>query len=408
MGRKKDLLIRKDGRYKAVYNGKQFYGSTPTEARNKRDQYKAMVQGQGIINIRKDPVTVEEYAREWLPNNRGSIKANSYNKNAVHLDHLISRIGKKPLRMVTPVDIKGVYENCYAGCSKDYVNHAKSLYRSIFDSAIAEHLCLENPARSVVATIPSKAENGHHRAITPWERDVIHSMEDHPLQPVVMLLLYSGARPHEIYAFDPDRDVDFVAKTITLEVFGHIGVNGNEMYFDENGKNKRAHRTIALFPQLEQYLIGKHGYLIVPKNKGQLTVTAWRSAWRTYINACEKKINGCQKRWYGKRKCDKENLKKYDELVAQGKYQEAEQYRLPPWREFKVTPYDLRTSFCTFCRDSQVDINIVREWMGHTDLSMIARIYDQPTPERKKTALQKIVNDYNNQKRFNKVQKPTG
>ena len=230
-------------------------------------------------------------------------------------------------------------------------------------------------------------------------------MKDHPFQPTVMLLLYAGVRPHEIYDFDVDRDVDFNAKTITLTVFAHIGPDNNTLIFDGKGKTKLAKRTVALFPQLEQYLIGKHGRLIVPKKAEEMTLKVFTNAWKTYINACLRKINGCQKRWYGRRKCDQENLARFNELVAQGKHEEAEQYRLPPWKDFKITPYDMRASFCSYCRDKKIDINIVKEWMGHSDLKMIASIYDQPNNERKQQALQMIVDDYEKQtkgsQRFN-------
>jgi integrase len=102
-----------------------------------------------------------------------------------------------------------------------------------------------------------------------------------------------------------------------------------------------------------------------------VTVQAWRSAWESYVTEMETAINGCSERWYGEKR------------EHQGK-------ELPPFIRFTVKPYDLRHSFCTWCRDNGVEINTCVHWMGHADAKMILQIYDEFSTERSKSEAEKL------------------
>jgi integrase len=92
----------------------------------------------------------------------------------------------------------------------------------------------------------------------------------------------------------------------------------------------------------------------------------------------ERAINGCQKRWYGK-------TKEHKKLIAEGK-------PLPPWIPFTVTPYDLRHSFCTMCRDMKppIELHTVIKWMGHADATMVLKIYDSVNEDRDAAEAQRL------------------
>jgi integrase len=78
----------------------------------------------------------------------------------------------------------------------------------------------------------------------------------------------------------------------------------------------------------------------------------------------ETAINGVDRRWYGR-------TREHKAIIAAGG-------SLPEWVSFTVTPYDLRHSFATMCRDQQppIELHTVIEWMGHSDATMLLRIYD--------------------------------
>ena len=89
----------------------------------------------------------------------------------------------------------------------------------------------------------------------------------------------------------------------------------------------------------------------------------------------ETAINGIQKRWYGRTK--EQRAKK-------------EAGTLPAWIDFDIVPYTLRHAFCQMCRDSGVELNTCRRWMGHADTQMILRVYDAVSDDRSEQEREKV------------------
>ena len=374
-----------DGSYACCYNGMLFYGQTSEEAIRRREEFK------GLAKESKKP-TVYEYARRWLPVAKVGIRAHTYNGYATMMDYLVDVVGEKKLADVKPSDIKSVYSTHYIGYSDSHIRHARNLYTAMFDSAVDDGYIYSNPCRTKAAK-PHKGTAGTHRAITPEERYYIETT-DHPVRRIAMLMLYAGLRDGEAIPIDVDRDIDFVNKTIHVRYFRHI--EHGQAIVEMRGKTDRSVRDIKLFPQLEKVLDGHHGLAVSMQDGSVLSDSAWRSAWSGFVRAIERRMNGgCQKRWYGRRKEDLERKAKYDSLMAEGKKAEAEQYALPPWREFTVRPYDLRHSFCVMCRDLGIDIHVCMRWLSHSDPTMILRIYDHVSDERINAEFKKICDDYN-------------
>lgn len=364
--KKQHLKKRPDGRFRCKYNGMYFYGSTEAEALAARDAYKAAEKDGNVL---RPSVTVAEYAAAWLPIARPAVSPATYRGLAAHLDHLARQIGDVPIPDVKPLQIKAVYTSEYLGCSQSYILAAKQLYVALFDSAVENGLCRVNPARSKDSQ-PHRGASGGHRAITDQERYwITHLCTDHRCHGAVMAMLYAGLRPQEAKALHVDRDVDLSAGMITLHEFAHLDPENLQRYaYTDTGKTENATRSIPLFAPLRAALAGKHGYLITSAHGQLVTVQTWKVAWNSYVTNIETAINGCHKRWYGK-------TKEHRALLADGK-------ELPPWISFTVTPYDLRHSFCTWCRDHGVELNTCIKWMGHADAKMILQIYDSVSNAR--------------------------
>ena len=374
---------RADGRYKCYYQGKYFYGKTPKEAEKKREEYKRLIEE----GMQTRQVTVATYDSQWLPIAKVGIRSHTYNGYAKMLDYLNMEIGSKYLNAVKPTDIKRVFSKHFATFSGSHIRHAKNLYTAMFDAAMEDGYIRTNPCRARSAK-PHKGKDGTHREITEEERYLIETT-DHPLRPLVMTMLYAGLRNSEAMALDVDRDVDFEKKYVHVTHFRHVDTNAPTV--DECGKNDHARRDIKLFPQLEEALTGVHGLLISMHDGMPLSKIGWKRYWDSYVNTIERRINGCQKRWYGKRNCDIANRERYEKLMAEGKKLEAQEFLLPPWKSFTVRPYDLRHSFATWCRDHEIDILVCMRWMGHTDSTMILKIYDHVSPKREEKEFQKVL-----------------
>lgn len=322
---------------------------------------------------------VREYAEKWLERSYPNISPSTKQGLKTHLRMLINAIGDLPVAEVRPSDIKQIYSDKYKGLSNSYIKAAKQLYCSLFDSAVADGLILSNPARDRTAK-PHKGTVGGHRSITPQERQWIETLcTDHRAHPVAMAMLYAGLRPQEAKALNIDKDVDFVNETITVRETAHIDPdNGQKYAFTGMGKTERANRQIPLLPPLKDALTGKHGYLVTSAHGERVTRTTWRVLWNSYVAHMETAINGVDRRWYGR-------TKEHKKILADGG-------KLPEWIPFTVTPYDLRHTFATICRDMKppIEIHTVISWMGHADAKMILSVYDSVTDDRDKSEADRL------------------
>jgi integrase len=363
-GRRPHLTKRSDGRYRVKYKGKEFYGRSEDDAYDAMDAYIASL---GTTQITAQ--CVSDYALPWLRLTYPAVKDSTYTGLAIHMQHLVDSIGDKKLSEVVPSDVKTIYSEHYTGLSNSYIRSAKQLYCSLFDSAMADGLIRFNPARDKAAR-PHRGAKVKERILSPDERQWITTLcVNHRAWPAVMTMLYAGLRPQEVKALDIDRDVDFETNIITVRETAHV--DGQKYEFTDEMKTDWSLRKIPLFPPLKQALEGKHGYVITSSHGKPVTIQAWKSAWESYIFSMETAINGCQKRWYGKKK------------VHDG-------VELPPWKEFDIVPYTLRHAFCAFCRDSGVEINTCRRWMGHADAKMILKVYDSVSTDRSVNEAKKV------------------
>ena len=365
---------RADGRYVCRYKDQYFYSTDPDDCIRQREEFKEAERRGRIASY-----FVKEYALQWLDRSYPNIAPSTKNGLKTHLKTLINAIGDMPVAQVKPSDIKAIYSDKYNGLSNSYIKAAKQLYCSMFDSAVADGLILSNPARDRTAK-PHKGTYTGHRAITPQERTWIETLcTDHRAHPIAMTMLYSGLRPQEVKALNIDKDVDFKNEIITVRSTAHIDPeNGQKYAFTGKGKTERANRQVPLLPPLKAALEGKHGYLVTSAHGERITRTTWRVLWNSYVTHMETAINGIDRRWYGR-------TKEHKAILAAGG-------KLPPWVSFTVTPYDLRHSFATLCRDMNppIEIHTVIAWMGHADAKMILKVYDEVTDNRDKSEAERL------------------
>lgn len=366
--KKQRLKQRKDGRYACRYKSQWFYGQTQEEALAMREQYKR-IEAQGLFM----PQTVREYGEKWLPRAHPEVAPSTMQGLKIHAEKLFSAVGDMMLDEVRPSDIKEIYSTQYKGVSDSYIKAGKQLFCGLFDAAVADGYISKNPARDRTAK-PHKGKEGGHRAITEQEREWINTLcKDHRAHAAVMTMLYAGVRPPEAKAIVIERDFDLQNDLLTLHEFAHL--DGSRYKRTSEGKTKDAPRTIPVFPPLKEAVAGKKGYLVKDASGRAVTISAWKSVWASYVTAMETEINGISKRWYGRTKAQKRL---------------AEKGELPPWIEFTVVPYDLRHSFCTMCRDWDVELKTCVQWMGHADAKMIMKIYDEVSVNRSEKEAEKL------------------
>lgn len=371
--KKEKLKIRKDGRYVTKYKGHSFYGKTSEEAISKREAYKKEEYSgnQAVLN---SPL-LSVFAERWLKSTKPTASYGTKQKDQCYIRKLINRFGDKKIKDIKPVELKEFYSDTFLTCSDSYIKSASRVYKNLFDAAVENGYCKTNPARMHSAE-PHKGYKNSHRSITPEERNwILSNCKDHKLYPAVIAMLYAGIRPPEAKALNIDKAFDRKNMALSLTEFVHIKDN-NHYEVTTTGKTKNSRRKIPVFPPLYEAIKNKTGFLIPTKDGKTITVQAWKSAWNSYVTQMETAINGCPKRWYGK-------TKEHKAMLDAGE-------TLPPWRSFTVVPYDLRHSFCTMCRDNGVEINTCIHWMGHSDATMILKIYDEVSEDRSSQEAEKL------------------
>jgi integrase len=368
--KKQQLKKRPDGRYACRYKNEWFYSYDKDDCLKLREDFKKAEQRKRIMRY-----FVREYALNWFERYNPDATPSTKNGVKIHLQKLIDVIGDLPVSEIIPSDIKRVFSEKYAGLANSYIKSGKQVICSVFDAAVADGLLTTNPARDRTAK-PHAGKVGGHRSITPQEREWINTLcTEHRAHGVAMAMLYAGIRPQEAKAIKIERDVDFVNDTLTVRETAHNDPQNVQKYaYTAQGKTDKANRQIPLLNPLKTALNGKHGYLITSAHGERVTKSTWRVVWNSYKAHMETAINGMPQRWYGR-------TKQHKAILAAGG-------TLPEWISFTVTPYDLRHSFCTMCRDMKppIELHTVIRWMGHADATMVLKIYDDESGREKEEA----------------------
>lgn len=353
----KHLTKRPDGRYCAWYKGKAFYGRTEREALAARDDFKYKCE-RDIDQIA--PITVEEYAAQWLPVAKASVGTKCYNDYAVQLEKLCKVCGMKLMQSVTPDDIKKVWSD-FVGLSDSTIHRANMLYKSMFESAIESGHCRKNPVKAESAK-PHKGTKGSHRAITEEERKLIETVP-HRFQTAAMIMLYAGLRRGEMVALT-DKDIydGYIHVTKAVKFAGNKPVITTP-------KTGSGYREVPVLAKLKPFLRDVDGYVLKSVKKDDMvTQVAFRRAWFSYL---------------------------HDLSVVAG-------------HPVKIQPHDLRHSFCTMLRDKGIDMKLAMQWMGHADEKMILQIYDHVSDKRIQSAIKALNTDKSNTSQIKNKKTVTG
>ena len=227
--------------------------------------------------------------------------------------------------------------NQYVGKSKAMVSKLRMTLRRIMRKAKKQKLIPDNPAEDII--LP-KVTQGQRRPITDTERAMIlKTAEIHYAGCMVLTMLYCGLRPIEIRTMESSW-IDFENSVLTV---------GKSKTQDGTG------RKIPIPPQLKSELI-KHRFkrqneqyvfVRVKNNELPMDENAFYHAWHNF-----------------KREMDIANgATVYRNQIIESTLSE------------DLEPYLLRHTFCTDCQAAGVPINVAKELMGHSDISVTAKIY---------------------------------
>lgn len=333
-----------------TYEGRRY----DITARNDEELAVKIAMRKRDLKEGKETISNSMTARSWFKTfmktyKEGSISPETYDDYWSRWNSRIDPyIGSMKIKDVRQIHCQNVV-NQMDGCSKTYIKKVANTLHQMFERAKSNKLILENPA--IDLELP-EAEDGTHRAITDFERDItIKVAEYHRGGLWVLTLLYCGLRPSEAARLD-GRHLDFECRRIIVE--GAVKKKGNRL---GKAKTESGNRIIPMPSVLEQkYKDLKRGPFepVFQNEKGRLSKTNMRILWN--------------------------NFKREMNIIAG-----CEVYRnqvLPPYRiAADLVPYCYRHTFCTDLEAAGVSINEASRLMGHKDIKITSRIYTHYSQE---------------------------
>lgn len=204
------FTLRKDGRYQGSYTdetGRHYlYNRDPEQLYHK-------LQEAGMPKEEETP-TFREIAESWEREHREEITQRTWNNYEPHYNDILARHGNKEIQQVTALEIINHLTSSKAkGYSATVVNSIRSIYRMIFDYAIANDLAQYNPVTSV--RLPKGLKRGKRVAPTDAQIKTICANVGAPFGLFPFCLLCTGMRKSEALALTWE-DVDFEQQEISV------------------------------------------------------------------------------------------------------------------------------------------------------------------------------------------------
>ena len=280
------FTLRKDGRYVATYTNEtgrhHIYDRDPEKLWQKLQQ----------INNPKEP-TFREVAENWEREHREEITVRTWNNYAPHYQDILAKHGNTPITQVTALDVINHLTAAKAkGYSATVVNSIRSVYRMIFDYAIANEYAQYNPVVSV--RLPKGLKRGKRIAPTDDQIKTIFANIEAPFGLFPFFLLCTGMRKSEALALTwDDVDLKNMQISVTKSLDYTVGANPQiKAPKTEAGtrivpiidilapwlkKAQQESASVYLFPAQDSTRGGKGG--------GLMTLRGYEGAWLRYCAA---------------------------------------------------------------------------------------------------------------------------
>lgn len=290
------FTLRKDGRYQGSYtdkNGRHYlYDRDPEQLYRK-------LQAATAPEEEKVP-TFLEIAENWERQHREEITARTWINYEPHYKDIVARHGAKQIQEVSAMEISNHLTAAKAkGYSATVVNTIRSIYRMIFDYAVAHDLAQFNPVTSV--RLPKGLKRGKRIAPSDEQIRKIFAAADVPFGLFPVFLICTGMRKSEALALTWD-DINLEERliSVTKSIDYTVGANpkikppktdaGNrivpiiDLLYDKLIDAQKHSTSDYLFPAPDSNRSGKGG--------GLMTLRGYEGAWLRYCEAAGFMENG--------------------------------------------------------------------------------------------------------------------
>lgn len=319
---------RADGRYRKIVDGKAFYGDS------EREVYKKILE---YTEKKATGYSFKEVANQWWEVEVEQLSPSTVRGYNHSTKRAIEYFGDMLISDVTAADItKYLHRLARQGFSKKTVKNHKIVVSRIMHFATVECYIKHNPARD--AELPRNLAEKKRKAAPPVEEDAIRdAANDEWALPYFALM--TGMRRGELLGLKWS-DIDLDRNLISVQ--RSVWYDGSQPYI-KSTKTEAGERTIPILTPLREKIEQ------MPKGNPD-----------HYVFGDEKPLT---------EKAYRHRYKKYKERVG-----------------ITSTLHQLRKSFTTAAVNADVPPDVLKEIIGHKDISTTMNIYNEVREDRIKAA----------------------
>lgn len=332
----------------------------------------SMIEKYSYLEKSDHPTKMADYLQMWKELRKSEVAETTYDGYHTYIDrHLIPYFKELNLNIqdITAGHIfdyinylshdGGRKDNKVGGQSNTSIRKIISILRQVFEYAVLYGDIRVNPAKQI--PLPKSKSKKDERQVFLTAEDaqkMLDAFRNEEVGPIVFVTLYYGLRKSEALGLRWQA-VDFEANTMTIN---HTVVSNGHIIAKDSTKTYSSRRTFELLPDVRDLLV---------KLKEQQEDYKRRLGSGYHMNDyIFKNANGMPYR--------------PDSLTRSFKRALA-RHGLPQMRY-----HDLRHSTASILVDKGWDINDIKEWLGHADISTTANIYAHIS-HRKKVSLAKSL-----------------
>ena len=369
VAQRKDIYYIRLTYYDTNHNRKDKWVSTGLSGRGAKQKATALIpsyiEKYSYLEKSDHPAKMADYLKMWKELQASEVAETTYDGYHTYIDrHLIPYFKDLNLNIqdITAGHIfdyvnylsndGGRKDNKMGGQSNTSIRKIISILRKVFDYAVLYGDIKINPAAQV--PMPKRGNKKDERQVFLTAEDaqkMLDAFKSEEIGPIVYVTLYYGLRKSEALGLRWQA-VDFDANTITIN---HTVVGGTRIIAKDDTKSYCSKRTYELLPEIKTLLL---------QLREQQKDYKKRLGSGYHINDyIFKNPNGMPYR--------------PDSLTRSFKRALA-RYGFPQMRY-----HDLRHSTASILVDKGWDINDIKEWLGHADISTTANIYAHISHRRK-------------------------
>lgn len=323
--------------------------ATKAEAISARD--KARTDARTGIFVSPTKITVQDHFEAWWTIKSQKVKPTTADNYRQILDrYILPNLGSMALKDLTPVLIERMLLDLNKDHSESTVRLVSIVLAQGLDRAIKDHLLAINPAKGI------ERPKGKKKSVTPYTsselKELLKALENHRLFAFFRLLAYSGARRGEILALKWS-DLEFDKGTLSISKNRtRIGRSVIEQDSTKGGDGKR---TVQIDSETLRILKKHRTDQIEERMKAG---SAWQEQNYIFTQVTGEPLDPSTPYQLFKKVAKKIGLR-------------------------SESLHSIRHLHATELLNSGVSVHLVKDRLGHSDISTTLRIYAHIRPEQK-------------------------